>query len=59
MRLNDLGKSISAELDAEILSCAYEKALSREKVLDVLAVELRDSLLELAGVPIPGTHEAA
>ena len=49
----------SEEQEAKIRSCAYENALKREKVLDVLAVELRDSLLELAGMPIPDSNEAA
>lgn len=49
----------SGEQDAKIRSCAYERALSRDKVLEVLAVELRDSLLELAGAPIPGSNQAA
>ena len=40
------------EQEAKIRSCAYENGLSREKVLDVLAVELRDSLLTLTGSPI-------
>ena len=36
------------EQDARIRACAYENALSRDQVLDVLAVELRDILLEVA-----------
>ena len=34
------------EQDAKIRMCAYENALDRDKVLDVLAVELRDVLLK-------------
>lgn len=33
------------ELEAQIKECAYEYALDRQSVLDVLAVELRDQLL--------------
>ena len=47
------------EQDARIKSCAYENALPRGKVLDVMAVELRDKLLELAGLPAPDNNEAA
>lgn len=45
------------EQDGQIRSCAYENALKREQVLNVLAVELRDCLLELAGMPPPGSDE--
>lgn len=41
----------TADLDAKIRACAYEHAMSRDQVLDVVAVELRDRLLELAGTP--------
>lgn len=37
--------SPTGEQDAKIRMCAYENALDRDKVLDVLAVELRDVLL--------------
>ena len=36
-----------AEWDARIGACAYENGMTRDKVLDVLALELRDALLEL------------
>ena len=34
------------EQEAKIRMCAYENALDRDKVLDVLAIELRDVLLK-------------
>ena len=34
------------ELDAKIGACAYDQGISRERVLEVLVVELRDKLLE-------------
>ena len=37
----------SDEVDARIKQCAYENGLDRDAVLDVLAVQLRDRLLEL------------
>ena len=43
----------TAELDAQIKACAYESSLKREQVLEVLAIELRDVLLELSGQPVP------
>ena len=36
------------EQEVEIRTCAYEKGLKRDIVLDVLAVELRDALLKAA-----------
>ena len=42
------------ELNARIGRCAYEHGVTREQVLNVLAVELRDILLEKAGKgPMP------
>lgn len=35
------------EQDAQIRACAYNHALKREQVLDVLAIELRDTLLAI------------
>ena len=49
----------SEEQEARIRSCAYENALSAEKVGDVLAVELRDALLKLVGAPVPNSGETA
>ena len=37
----------SPEIDARIKQCAYENGLDRAEVLDVLAIELRDKLLDL------------
>ena len=48
----------TAEQEAKIKSCAYENALKQEKVLDVLALELRDRLLELAGLQAPENDES-
>ena len=40
--------------DAKIRQCAYEHGVKREQVLNVLAIELRDILLEKAGKsPMP------
>ena len=36
-----------------IQKCAYERGLKEEQVLRVLAIELRDKLLELAGMAVP------
>ena len=44
----------TAELDAQIKACAYEGSIKREQVLEVLAIELRDVLLERSGLPVPG-----
>lgn len=39
--------------------CAYENGIDLDAVLDVLAVELRDRLLELSPTPATGSGEAA
>ena len=37
----------SNDIDTRIKQCAYENGIDRDEVLDVLAVELRDRLLDL------------
>ena len=46
--------------DAKIGACAYESGMGRDKVLDVLAIELRDVLLDRLGgdAPSPGATAA-
>ena len=41
--------SPAAELEARIGMCAYENGIDRDEVLNVLAIELRDVLMEPAG----------
>ncbi len=48
----------SQEQDDRIRSCAYENGLTRGKLLDVLALELRDSLLAVSGMPLPQSTAA-
>jgi len=36
----------SAEVDVRIKQCAFDNGLDRDEVLDVLAIELRDKLIE-------------
>ena len=38
------------EVEALIRACAYENGIDRKQVMDVLVVELRDSLLEMLGM---------
>ena len=40
----------SEDLDRKIQTCAYQKGISKEQVLRVLAVELRDELLKEMGI---------
>lgn len=41
--------SPTEEFDEKIRKCAYEHGINREKVINVLMVELRDALLDLTG----------
>lgn len=43
------GNYISKDMDAELRSCAYDNGIHKEEVLKVLAVELRDELLNQRG----------
>ena len=42
------------EMAAKLGACAFEHGLDMEKVLDVLAIELRDELLRQSGREPPG-----
>ena len=41
----------SVEQESKIKACAYESGIDKQQVLDVLAIELRDKLLELSNAP--------
>ena len=41
------GDKLDADMEARVRSCAYENGLDREQVVNVLAVVLRDRLLEV------------
>ena len=43
-----------SEMAAKLGQCAFDHGLKMEQVLDVLAIELRDQLLELTGREPPG-----
>lgn len=49
----------SATLLLRLQESAYDNSIDLDGVLDVLAVELRDRLLELAGAPTPNPDETA
>ena len=42
-----VGGKLDADMEARVRSCAYENGLDREQVVRVLAVELRDRLLDV------------
>ena len=42
-----VGDELDADMEAKVRSCAYENGLDREQVVNVLAVVLRDRLLEV------------